>query len=240
MARGSVKCCVRQGGGCLITQCCGWGCWAGSGPSFCTASQQNPLLPPLIVWWTCGSERKPKPSCQLHTRLFTSATGDDPQWNNNGHPGTHHQEFQDCSFRRVFDQTARAHTHTQKDKKLNADFKTAAVISSQILPKHQISLDMFLQRLQQTQGSVVDHIIGVTVTHASKQSTPGSAWVARSENAAHHFDTKSWKSLEKTPSGSLGGGWVGIKRSGSKHEQWQQWGNTVVSEISVSSIPIVL
>lgn len=86
--------------------------------------------------------------------------------------------------------------------------QTAAVISSQILLKHEISLDMFLQRLgnRQTEGSVVDHITGVIVTYASKQSTPGSVWMARSKNAAHHFDTKSWKSLEKTPSGSLGGG----------------------------------
>lgn len=33
------------------------------------------------------------------------------------------------------------------------------------------------------------------------------------EKTAHHFVTKSWKSLVKTPSGSLGGGWWETVRS---------------------------
>lgn len=161
-----------------------------------------------------------------------SRTGVNPQWNNNGAIKSHWESVQVLTinnFRSALSDgfLIKLHTHAHRKTKLNADSKTAAVSWSQILPKHQISLGMLLQSLgnQQTEGSVVDHIIGLIVTYVSEQSTPGSAWVARSKNAAHHFDTKSWKSLEKTPSGSLGGGWGGSKRSGSNmnHSGVRHW-----------------
>lgn len=77
--------------------------------------------------------------------------------------------------------------------------KTAGVSWSQILLKHQLSLDLDVLENELTEGSVVGYIC----------QQAEHTWLcvgAQSKNATHHFDTKSWKSLEKTPSGSLGGG----------------------------------
>lgn len=99
-----VRAVVRGGVGGLFTQCRGLEYWAGWGPWFCTTSRQSPLLPLLIVWWTCDSGKKKQPQREivcmasiinLQKNIYTF-------WSS----GTHHQHLQICSLSRVFDQTA--------------------------------------------------------------------------------------------------------------------------------------
>lgn len=203
-ARGSVKCCVGLG----ITQCCGWGCWAASGPSFCTASRQNPLLPPLIVWWMCGSVRKAERGCQLHSvtsgrgqmfhisSLVTIIRDLKMRRSNISKPSKYSpSKTSGLLFQTGFWSDC---THTRKDRKLNAD-DWDGILTPNIRSRRVPAASRNISDISTVQRRSAAHHLALT-------------WRPRTKNATHHFDTNSWKSLEKTPSGSLGGGWGGIKK----------------------------
>lgn len=122
-----VRAVVRGGVGGLFTQCRGLEYWAGWGPWFCTTSRQSPLLPLLIVWWTCDSGKKKKKQPQREIVCMASIINLQKNIYTFWSSGTHHQHLQICSLSRVFDQTADTKTPKMVTDMRERDYGTASV-----------------------------------------------------------------------------------------------------------------